>query len=667
MSAVLNKSRAYPAGHPMLAAALNVLYSHLFGVLRTRTLLVIGVARHKLVIEGAETDSGHVVLRELAERIHRHQLAAIRIRPGVEEAELADLIAALGSETWRQGRPLGLESPEALELRWPRVYLEPIPLDQLEMGDADAVAGGAERRADRLWQGLAHAALMMPPNEVDTDGAAPRSATEVSGAEAARAIRSRRGDESYHRAVVDWMLRLEDQLSEVEQGSQAQARVAELFRELDTDTLEHLLALGATVEQRREIVFKGARALPVRAVLDLLHAAARTSNDSISHSLVRILAKLASHVHGGGGAIVPGAEQVLRDSVRQLAGGWDAEASGAPHRQLLELLARPLGSGGGPSGRATSAPLRLAQLGLELGSDTPAVALAIRSLVASESLADGLELLDRATEAALDTSRLEAALIDPDHVRDRLLDDSTDLALVNRLLDRMGDESTIPLLEALETSEVAARRKAILQRLERVGARLGPILVARLPDKPWFVQRNLLSLLATLPQRPAGFTAGDYSRHANPRVRREAFKLLFATPADRGGAIVAAATDPDEGIVLLGLAAAVDQCPAELAGRLLGLLSTTYRAPEVRSAAIRLLGARPSNTARDWLLEQVVVHRGWLWFKRATLRVRTPEMLAALPVLARSYGRHASVQAALRLAQGSSEADVRAAAHGGGT
>lgn len=664
-SAVLNKSRAYPPGHPMLTAGLDLLVGHLFGILKTRPVLVLGIARHQLLIEGAETDPGHAVLRELADRIHRHQLAAIRIRPGVEESELADLVAALGSETWRQGKPLGLESTDTLEVRWPRIQLEPIPLHQLELGDADAPTGGSERRAAQLWQGLVNAALLVPHDQGGAEGeAAPRPPAQVTGAEAARTIRSRRGDEGYNRAIVDWMLQMADQLGDVEPGSEAHERVAELFRELDADTLENLLALGATVEKRREIIFKGARSLPVKAVLDLLQAAARTSSQNISHSLVRILAKLASHVESGRGAIVPGAEQVLRDSVRQLVGSWESEADRSPHRQLLELLGRPLGSTGAQAGRATSAPLRLAQLGLEIGADTPAVAVATRAMVGSERLADLLTMVEQGGAAGLDTSRVSAALTQPDHVRDRLLDEATDLTLVNRLLDQLGDEMAFPLLEALELSESASRRKAILQRLERMGTRLGPILVARLPDKPWFVQRNLLSLLATLPEQPAGFRAADYARHEHSRVRREAYKILFADPADRGAALLSAATDPDSGIVTMALAVAAEQCPAELAGRLLGLLSGTYRDPEIRAAAIRLLGARPSNAARDWLLEQVVTSRGWLWFKRATLRNRTPEMLAALPVLARSYGRHASVQAALRLAQGSPDAEIRAASLG---
>jgi len=660
LSAVLNKSRAYPAGHPMLTSALDQLVSRLYDALKTRSALVVGVARHHLIVEGAETDPGHGVLRELADRLHRHQLAALRILPGVEEAELADFLGALASETWRQGKPLGLEPPELLEVRWPRIHLDPIPLHQLELGDADTPAGEVSQRAERLWQGLVHVALLGPGEGTEEAAGAPPA--PVSGAEAARVIRERRGDESYSRAVVDWMAKLGDQLGDVEPGAEVHQRVADLFNGLDADTLENLMALGATMEKRREVVFKGARALPVKAVLDLLQAAARASNQDISHSLLRILAKLASHLDSARGAIIPGAEAALRDSVRQLVGAWDPRAEQAPHRQLLELFGRPLGTTGSQLGRANTAPRRLAQLGLEIGADTAAVAVAIRTVVTAGELAEAFDLLDRGTAAGLDTARLRASLREHEHARDRLVDDATDAGLLNRLLDEMGDEAAFPLLEALEASESASRRKAILQRLERLGSRLGPILVARLPDKPWFVQRNLLSLLAALPELPAGFRATEYARHDNARVRREAYKILFARPAERSAALLAAATDADPGIALMALAAAVDQCPAELANRLPGLLAGSYRDPEVRAAAIRLLGARPHNAARDWLLDQVVTTRGWLWFKRESLRPRSADLLAALPVLARSYARHARVQAALRLAQSSPDPEVRAAA-----
>lgn len=671
LSAVLNKARAYPPGHPMLTASLDVLATQLFGLLKGRPAFLIGISRHTLVVDGAETDPGHAVLRDLADRIHRHQLATIELRPGVGEDELGDLLLALAQETWRQGKPLGLEPTEVLAERWPHIGVEPIPLHQLELGDGDTPGGATARRADELWQGLVHAAMLFnltedgegegtrPPASGRPSSAGERVAAPVSGADAARAIRARKGDASYSQAIVDWMGQLGDHLGDAGRESPAHQRVSDLFASLDQETLQQLLTLGATIEKRREIVFRGARALPVKAVLDLLQATAKTSDRNISHSLLKILTKLASHLETGRGPIVPGAEEVLRDSVRQLVGNWDSDGDAAPHRQLLDLLSRPVGATGVQTGKASPGALRLAQLGLEVRADTPAVSVAFRSLAAAGELALLMGLRAEARAKGLDTSRLEEALYDPVHVREWLLDEGTDSDALAILLEGLGDEAAVPLLEALETSESASRRRFILQRLERFGPRLGPLLVARLPDKPWYVQRNLLSLLATLPDRPAGFNAGEYADHGNPRVRREAYKLLFADPSQRSKAIVAAASDPDEGIVLLALGAASENCPPELTPRLVSLLDGSYRAPEMRASAIRLLGTRPSTTARAWLMAQVVTTTGWLWFKRETLRGKSSDMLIALAVLARAYSNQAGVAAVLRLAAAHQDPEIR--------
>ncbi|HUG28379.1 MAG TPA: hypothetical protein VMK53_08795 [Gemmatimonadales bacterium] len=670
LSAVLNKSRAYPPGHPMLTASLDILATQLFGLLKGRPGFLIGISRYTLVVDGAETDPGHAVLRDLADRIHRHQLATIELRPGVGEDELGDLLMALAQETWRQGKPLGLESADVLAERWPHITVEPIPLHQLELGDDDTLGGATARRAEELWQGLVHAAMLFNLNEEgegEGTGQPPsagrpgggRAASPVSGADAARAIRARKGDASYSQAIVDWMAQLGDHLGDAGRESPAHQRVSDLFGALDQETLQQLLTLGATIEKRREIVFRGARALPVKAVLDLLQATAKTSDRNISHSLLKILAKLASHLESGRGPIVPGAEDVLRDSVRQLVGNWDNDADAAPHRQLLDLLSRPVGATGVQTGKASPGALRLAQLGLELQADTPAITVAFRNLAAAGELALLMGLRAEARAKGLDTSRLEEALYDPTYVRDWLLDEGTDADALTILIEGLGDEAAAPLLEALESAESATRRRFLLQRLERFGPRLGPLLVARLPDKPWFVQRNLLSLLATLPDQPAGFNAGEYADHDNPRVRREAYKLQFAEPSQRGKAILAAASDPDEGIVLLALGAASENCPPELVPRLIALLDGPYRAPEMRSSAIRLLGTRPSTSARTWLMAQVVTTTGWLWFKRETLRTKSQDMLTALTVLARAYSGQAGVASVLRLAAAHQDPEIR--------
>ncbi|HEX9164361.1 MAG TPA: hypothetical protein VF862_00520, partial [Gemmatimonadales bacterium] len=208
------------------------------------------------------------------------------------------------------------------------------------------------------------------------------------------------------------------------------------------------------------------------------------------------------------------------------------------------------------------------------------------------------------------------------------------------------------------------RRRWLLARLARFGSAIAPRVVTRLPDKPWYVQRNLLALLGTLGQ-PPGFDPEPFTRHDDPRVRREAYKLMFGVPEARGPAVVRAAADPDASIARLALAAAAEHCPPELPAKLVDHLRGLYRDPDLRAAAIRLLGKRPGPVLRDWLLEQVMIEGGFGWFRRRRLREKSSDLLAALAVLAASYDRHPGAQAALKLARASRDAEVRAAAREG--
>jgi hypothetical protein len=652
----LNKSRAYPPSHPILVAAVDLLVQHLGVLLKARSQLTIGVTRHQVIIDGVASEDHHPILRDLAERLHHHQVAALQVRPGITADEVADLLGALAAETWRQGRPLSLEPLDTLAGRWPHATVEALPLDQLELGDGDSAA--VDREADQLWRGLAQAALLTA-NEAAGGAAEGRP----DGAQVAKAMRSRRGDAQYGRQVVDWLMEVGDKFEKLDEDSPARQAITRMFGELDRETLTNLMQLGATREQRRRLVHRGARTLPVKAVLDLLDAAATTSDKSLSQSFLRLLGKLADHVDPSRGPVVVGAESVLRDSVRQLVGEWDdPDPTAHSHRELLDLLSEPgARSPGTLSGRVESGSLRVIQMALELGVRTPEVELAALDVCRSTPLAEVLALLDAGRDAGLDVTVLWAAVGRPEYFSGRLLDESEEHALLERVLDHLGDDGIDPMLEALELADSASRRRWLITRLEAFGATISPRLVPRLAGKPWYIQRNLLVLLGTL-GLPPGFDPEPFTHHEDLRVRREAYKLLFAGTGQRASAILRAAADPDPAIARLALAAAAEQCPPDLPVKLVEYLRGAYRDPDLRVAAIRLLGKRPSPVVRDWLLHQVVVESGLAWFRRARLREKSADLLAALGVIAASYAQHPRAETALRLARASRDPDIRAVA-----
>jgi HEAT repeat protein len=255
-------------------------------------------------------------------------------------------------------------------------------------------------------------------------------------------------------------------------------------------------------------------------------------------------------------------------------------------------------------------------------------------------------------------------LATPANMRILLNNEPRDTEVVERLLDRMGMAAAEPMLESLEVADNRTMRRRLLTRLGRLGPAIGPMLVERLPPAPWYVQRNLLALLAALPEIPADFTPAPYVENDDPRVRREAVKLMLRIPGQRDEAILSALGDDDDANLRIGLTAALEGCPPAAVPRLMGLLNDRRLSSEIRAQAIRVLGTIRTPATRDWLVEHALTRPSW--FRRRRLLPRTPELLAVVGTLGRSFRQDPNAQLVLRLASESSDGAIRRAAAGEG-
>lgn len=650
-SAALNKTRAYPPGHPVLIAAVESVVQHLIGLLSSRGTLTIGIGAHQILVDGAASDLTHGVMRDLASRLHHHQLAAIRIAQGIGVDEIEGMLSMLADETWRQGRPVGLILQEWEEPPWEHIQLESLPLEQLAL--ADRQRGAGDRKAEDVWKGLAAVVIG------GEDGG------PVDPEAMAAAIGQRADDASVARAVFGWMM---DAGYAIEGTPEAPAsqKVEDLIGALGPEKLYQLLQKGTDETGRKAFALASARSLPVGATIEVLRAAEDEKNQ-LSHSMLRMLRKMASHSGGHSAPVVPGADAALRDSVRQLLCEWTAtEEHDLKYRQFLELMSKPHGNR--PSiapvdgERAAPASMRLVHMGLELGIAPPSVLRGVEDFVRAAPLADVIELLEKGGEGPADEA-LRAGLAQPANLGPLLRDEGEAEDQLDRLMDLLGMAGLEGLLEALEVSESASRRRWLLKRLESFGGEIAPALVARLPDQPWFVTRNLLGLLGTI-GLPPGFTVMPYTDDPNAKVRWEAYKILMGGTIERAEGISKAAWDRDDGIARLALSAALEDCPAELSEALPSLLRTRYQDHDLRVLAIKLLATRPTPASRHWLVGQVEV-KGW--FGRKRVGRKSPELLACLTVLREHWPNHPEVVAILKRALKNRDQEIRDAASGGGS
>jgi hypothetical protein len=656
LSIGLNRYAMYPEGHPSLGPGAAGIVRRAETLLQQRSVLALGVARDQLVIEGVATDVKHPVLRELAARLHRHQLGAVTFRRGVDVAEVASALRALSADAERGGVPLGLGPPEALRA-WPHIELHPVTFGQLELVDQEAAPDDA--RGAQLWIGLARAALAGGEESTAT----PATTEPVA---IARAIDEHPRSAAYDQVVVGYLLQISSEL-QAAGGADAAAlrrRISRLIAAMHPDTLRRLVEMGGDARQRHQFVLDASHGMSVDAVLEIVKAAAEASGQTISHGLLRMLSKMATHA-GDEGATWQQADAQLREQVRSLVDHWTlADPNPEGYGRVLETMARtaPLRPG---RGLALDAPeaIRMVQLGLELDRRSLALWRAVSAVVDQGRVVQVVELLDQ-LPAYHETGRdVWRHLGSPGVVR-RLLTEPADFKTLDRLLPRLDVPALEPMLDTLAESSNRATRRALLDRLARAPADLGPSLVGRLRDQRWYVQRNMLVLLDSLSKLPEGFAPAPYAAHPDARVRREALKLRLKVPADREAGILAGLEDPDAQVAQLALIAAQQGCSSAALAVITRRLTDGTYAEEIRVPGIKALGRSHSPEALDVLL--AFTDGGTNWFGRRRLPPKSPELLAALVSLAGGWSRHPRARQVLARAGRAPDPEIRAAAGAAG-
>src|SRR2546427_794624 len=368
LSIALHKHAMYPEGHPSLAPAAAGVARRAGDLLQDRPTLSLGVARNQLIIEGVATDPKHPVLAELAGRLHRHHLGAATFSRGVTDGEVGDVLKTLAAEADRTGQPLGLGDPERLRA-WPHVRLHSLTYERLELLDpaTNAPTEGGEPQSSRvrsaqLWLGLARAALA---GQLGEDEAPPTKPAVI-----AQAIDAHPKAEGYDQVIVGYLLQITEELKAAggAEAVELRRRTSRLIRAMKPETLRRLLEMGGDFSQRQRFALDATHGMAVDAVLEIVRAAADTSNQSISHSLVRMLSKLAVHAEQGGAAARPLAEAALREQVAGLLNGWSLEdPNPGEYGAALQRMAQAGPVFRGPTESTAGAEdERLVQMGLEL-------------------------------------------------------------------------------------------------------------------------------------------------------------------------------------------------------------------------------------------------------------------------------------------------------------
>lgn len=631
-------------------------------LLKEHSTLSLGVARDQLVIEGVATDPKNPVLADLAGRLHRHELGAISFRRGIDPAQLHSMLTTLAIEADRTGQPLG-RGPSANLTQWSGITLHSVDYQSLQMLGDDGEEGVSDTdregrtQAAALWIGLARAALAMEEAQGDEQ---PNTDPSV----VAEAIQKNAGSSAYDQVIVGYLLKIADELR-TKKGGEALAlknRMSKLVQQLDQTTIQRLLVMGGDRSQRRQFLLSATEGMAVDAVLDLVKAASEAQGQTISHSLLRMLSKMAQHAESGSDQRRALADSAMREQVARLIEGWSlTDPNPDAYGQALQRM-----SVAGPLMKVSAEakfqpePRRMLEMALEVGVMGEGVERAVHDLIDQGHIRYVVTSLSKADVPAV-TEPLWQVLGGDVTLHHILAAEPIDADVLKAVVRQVGSAAIEPMLDVLAESESTQTRRVLIDEVAGMGPEVAPAVLRRLDDPRWFVKRNMLAILRQLPEVPKDLDLAGMLGDQDVRVRRQALEYALNIPSARERAMAAALADSDDLIVRTGLKAAEAGCPAAVLP-LVVRIAIDGSTQEQRVGAVRALEGSQLKAAREALLRIVTPRRslfgGW------KLPPKTRAFVAALRAL-RGHRSDPKVQRILNIAARSRDPEIAAAAKGG--
>jgi len=647
LARALQRYGLYPPGHPALGDLAADLHERLAPLLEERGALQFTVAPDRLLFDGAWTDIGSSHLPGLARRLHEHDLSSFGFDPGTSRSELGALLTAVrerpASDEDRLGRRAGMAA------RWPHLWIEPRHYERLTLEEVspDDALEDRDRRAARLWLGLGDAARALPAELAD--GSWERQPTQevmatarrVDPAAVARAITSL-GEQEGMEDIGRILLEIAHELKHPDGEFDLRDRFTGLFRVLARPDVRRVLENGLRSPDRKELLEVTTAWLPSDLLVRLVETSSDLGDVDVSHWMLRILVKLSGHAQVEGALSSEEADHSLRDQVRRAITGWGDEpvSSDSAYAETLRRMSDPTGELGGlPLVDAEHAPeaLRVLQMSIEVDRLGSAGERAVASLQTAGRWVEIIEIVDGAPAGSEVAADLWDRLARPEVVGELLATQPPEFEALGRLAPHDPGLVTEPFLDILIESQDRSVRGKAFSILAALGEDIGGLVMSRLGDERWFVQRNMLALLYEIGS-PAGFSARPFAVHENAHVRREAYKHLLRDPDTRAEAIDLCLQETDPRTLSLGFGALEGARALEpgLIPRLARLAGDAELPGELRVTATRALSLSDAPAAKRTLLD-LSLRRHPILFWRRRPRPDSPVVREAASGLARHW------------------------------
>lgn len=437
-------------------------------------------------------------------------------------------------------------------------------------------------------------------------------------------------------------------------------RTSRLVAGLRPDLLARALASQSNLAERKKFLMAAIEVLSPAALRVLAIAAGKAYDYPASATLEALLTKFQLSATTLPSERRNEAVSLLRHLVAHMVERWsasrlDTSTIGYDHVFHEYAEARVLEE-------VTPEPERVVALALETGAIGTVLWSAVAELSSDEKLPELLHMLKDAPPDSAAARMVATQFASPQRLVQMLREEPIDFAAVDALLEPMQLGAADTLLNELISSSSRTTRRALLERLAKLGPGVEPMVITKLRDERWFVLRNMLHLMNEANCSSDRLSLEIYQKHADPRVRREAAQLSFKNPIARDRAMASALKDADPTLIRAALKDARHGLPDSAVPVLAKRILESDFPPEFRVPALQLLGRSKSVLALDTLLK--FAGGGTTLLGKPKLAPKTPEMLTALKGLARTWRTERRASVLVAVAEASSDPHIAAAVSG---
>jgi hypothetical protein len=239
----------YPDGHPALETAIHNLSKKLDAVFLDRGAVAVGVAPSQLLVAGIPTDPKHILLRDLADHLHRKDVGGVKLLRGVKRSELTELFATIlrssdSPDDVAQGTP---------RPHWQHIRLYPLSYDHLVLFD-DADEEESDVSAAEAWAKV-------------TEELTDETGSALDAEALAAAIEEHCEDQDYNKRVLTALTEFNGACRERSRSESVtvQKHFAKLIGRLSDDALQRLLAMRDNGTVQRQFLLESSHVMAAKS------------------------------------------------------------------------------------------------------------------------------------------------------------------------------------------------------------------------------------------------------------------------------------------------------------------------------------------------------------------------------------------------------------------